>query len=50
MSTFIKTLKKQGNVVTVFDDALWGGMLDYLTVYKKDDIRFTFKDGTEIKA
>ena len=50
MSTFIKTLKNQGNVVTVFDDALWGGLFDFLTVYKKDDIRFTFKDGTEIKA
>ena len=50
MSAFIKTLKKQGGVVNEFDDALWGGLLDYLTVYKKDDIRFTFKDGTEIKA
>ncbi len=26
MSAFVKTLKKQGNVVTVFDDALWGGL------------------------
>jgi len=25
-------------------------MVDYITVHSKDDIRVTFKDGTEIKA
>jgi hypothetical protein len=24
--------------------------VDYATVYDKDDVRFTFKDGTEIQA
>ncbi len=28
----------------------WHGMVEFVTVYGKDDIRFTMKDGTEIKA
>ena len=28
----------------------WLAMVDYITVHNKDDIRVTFKDGTEIKA
>jgi len=47
---FIKTLKKQENLVTEFDNALWGSLLDYITVYSKDDVRFVFKDGTEIRV
>ena len=27
-----------------------GSLVDFITVYAKDDIRVTFKDGTEIKA
>ena len=29
--------------------ALWGSLLDHATVYSKEDMRYTFKDGTEIK-
>jgi len=47
---FIKALKKQENLVTEFDNALWGSLLDYITVYSKDDVRFVFKDRTEIKV
>ena len=47
---FISTLKKQKNLITEFDDTLWSSLVDYITVFAKDDIRFTFKDGTEIKA
>ena len=49
MRHFIKTLKNQEKLITEFDSALWGSLLDYITVYSDEDIRFTFKDGNEIK-
>lgn len=36
--------------VTEFHEDTWYALLDYVTVYDKGDIRFTFKDGTEIRA
>lgn len=29
---------------------LWYGMVEYVTIFNKEDIRFTFKDGTEIRV
>lgn len=31
-----------------FDAGLWGTLVDFMTVYSKEDISVTFKDGTEI--
>lgn len=45
---FISELKKQDEVVTRFDENLWYSLVDYVTVFSKEDVRFTFKDGTEI--
>ena len=50
MYQFIGVLKKQKDLITEFDPSLWGALLDHATIYGKDDIRFTFKDGTEINA
>ena len=36
--------------LTEFRDADWLSMVDFITVHSKDDIRVTFKDGTEIRA
>ncbi len=36
--------------VTEFHEDTWYALLDYVTVYDKEDIRFTFKDGTEIQV
>ena len=36
--------------VGTFDIALWCGLVDVVTVHRKDDVRFTFKHGQEIKA
>jgi phosphopantetheine adenylyltransferase len=47
---FIKTIKEQSDTITEFDDSLWGGLLDHIIVYAKDNVVFTFKDGTEIRA
>jgi len=44
------TLKAQNVLVDRFEPALWCGPLDFVTVCSEDDVRFTFKDGTEIKA
>lgn len=44
---FIKTLKEQDNIITEFDDALWGSMVEFVTI-GKERCSVTFKDGTEI--
>ena len=36
-------------LITEFDPSLWGSLLDHATVCSKEDMRYTFKDGTEIK-
>ncbi|MCD8299899.1 MAG: recombinase family protein [Clostridiales bacterium] len=33
-----------------FDENIWASLVDFITVYSADDIRVTFRDGTEIKA
>ncbi|MBU3195026.1 recombinase family protein [Clostridium algidicarnis] len=50
MNAFLDTLRRQDNLVTEFDEKLWCNLVDYATVYNKEDIRFTFKNGTEIQA
>lgn len=30
--------------------SLWCGLVDFVTVYNKDDVRFSFKNGQEIRA
>lgn len=47
---FIAEVEKLPEVVTEFDEALWGSLVAYVTVYGKDDLRFTMTDGSEIKA
>lgn len=49
LEEFANTLEKQ-DVMTEFDERVWGSMVDFMTVYSKDDIRVTFKDGTEVKV
>lgn len=44
MDSFIKELRNQ-DLIKEFDARLWGSLVDFITVYSKDDIRVTFKDG-----
>ena len=44
---FIRDISDQ-NLIQSFDKTLWCSLMDFITVYSKDDIRVTFKDGTEI--
>jgi chromosome segregation ATPase len=50
MESFFKTLAAQDGVIADFDERLWYSLVDYATVYGEKDMRFRFKDGTEIKA
>lgn len=50
LDSFAKSLRQQDAPLTDFDEGLWGTLVDCMTVYGKDDIGVTFKDGTEIKA
>ena len=47
MKLFIKALKNRDEVITEFDDALWGSLVDFITIGKKE-CTVTFKDGTVI--
>lgn len=43
-----KELKKRDRVVTEFDERLWGGLVEYVTVGREKEITFRFREGTEI--
>ena len=47
IDTFLEELKRLDGV-TEFDPTLWYSLTDYMTVYGKDEVHITFKDGTEI--
>ena len=47
---FIVEIEKLEKPITEFKRELWGTLLDHATVHSQDDIRFTFRNGTEIKA
>ena len=47
---YLALLEERKDAVTEHDARLWHGMVEFVTVYSKDDIRFTMKDGTEIRV
>ena len=47
---FLKELQMLDGMGTEFDPMLWVSLVDFITVHRKDDVRITFKDGTEVKA
>lgn len=47
---FLAELERQDGVATEFDENLWYSLFGFVTVFNKEDIRFTFKDGTDIKV
>ena len=50
MQNLVDTLGAMPDAVDSFDEGAWYALVDYATVYGRDDIRFTFKNGMEIKA
>jgi hypothetical protein len=50
VDSFIAELAGQDGLLAEFDERLRHTLVDYAAVYSENDARFTFKDGTEIKA
>ena len=46
---FLKTLKKQDGLVSELSSDLWYALADHVVVYSKKDVRFTFRNGVEIR-
>ncbi len=46
---FIKILREQDGIITEFDEAIWGSMVEFVTI-GKECRSVTFKDGTEIQV
>ena len=47
---FVSALEKLDGPLTEFNEDDWYSLVEYATVYSSEDIRFTFKNGMEIKA
>ena len=47
---FIQSVETLPDAITEFDEALWGSLVDHVTVHNKDNIVFTLTSGMEIKA
>ena len=47
---FISLVETADIIPVDFDEGFWSATVQHVTIYSKTDIRFTFKDGTEIKA
>ncbi len=45
---FIENMKDLPELITEFDDGLWAGLVDSMTVYSKARIVFTLTCGMEI--
>ncbi|GHV42525.1 serine recombinase [Clostridia bacterium] len=50
MEAFTAEFAKQDGLIAEFDERLWCSLVEYATVYGEDDVRFTFRNGVEIKA
>lgn len=47
---YLDLLEHWDGSIQKYEARLWHSMVDHVTVYSKDDIRFTMKDGTEVQA
>ena len=47
---FIRTLEKQDGLTYEFDAGIWSSLVQEVIVKEKDDIRFKFKNGFEVRV
>ena len=47
---FIESVKDLPELITEFDESLWAGLVDSMTVHSKDRITFTLTCGMEIES
>jgi len=50
VEAFLKAFEEMPDTLTEFSIESFNALVDFATVYSTDDIRFTFKNGQEIKA
>ena len=50
MALYIRTLKKQPEVMHDWDDTIWTVMIEKAIIHKDSQITFVFQNGTEIKV
>ena len=50
MALYIRTLKKQPEVMHDWNDTIWTAMIEKAIVHKDGQITFVFQNGTEIKT
>ena len=50
IESFLRDLAEMDADVQEFTDDLWFNLLDHVTVFSKKDVRFTFKNGTEVSV
>ena len=50
LERFIRSVEKLPDMVTEFDEALWGSLVDHMTINSREDIVFTMTSGMEIRA
>ena len=50
LAVFIKRLKTQTEPVVKFDEQLWAGMVECVTVGADKDMMVVFRDGTEMQV
>lgn len=50
MEIFMEHLRKLPEMVDYFDEGAWFALCEYVTVYSKENIRFTFKNGMEVSV
>ena len=50
MHSFVERLKRMEEAVDCFDQGAWYALVDFVTVYSREDIRFVFKNGREIRV
>ena len=47
---FIDEFERMPSEITEFNDSQWATFVDRVTIYGKDDIRFTLTSGAEVRA
>ena len=50
IESFVEALRSLPETVEKFDEVLWASFVEKVTVFEKDDIRFTLVTGEEIRA
>lgn len=48
MQKFTERILEIEEEPTVFDEQLWGGLVEHMTVFTKDKVTFTFVGGIEV--